>query len=294
MAERARLSINAVGALERGTRLAPRRETVAVLAMALELNAMERGRFEAAARRARPVSARAASSATVPLTNLPRQLTSFLGREAEIIDLRQLLKDNSLVTIVGAGGIGKTRIALEVAAACSEQYPDGIWFADFSGFDDPKFIASRLTAVLGISVEAPQEPIAAVLAFLTGRRLLLIFDNCEHVIVEASRTATAILQSATGIDVLATSRERLGASGEVVYRLPTLSVPPIHATTNYALSFDSTALFAARAAGAAPDFMLTAETVPLGHQHLPEARGYSARHRARCLQGCYTRPFGDA
>ncbi len=231
--------------------------------MALELNASERGRLEAAARRARPVSARAASSATIPPTNLPRQLTSFLGREAEIADLRQRLSEHSLVTIVGAGGIGKTRIALEVAAACFDQYPDGIWFADFSGFDDPKFIASRLTAVLGIDVEAPQEPLAAVLAFLTSRRLLLIFDNCEHVIVEASRTATAIVQAATRVDVLATSRERLGITGEVVYRLPTLSIPPIDANTSYALSFDSTALFAARAASAAPGFMLTPEMAPL-------------------------------
>ena len=262
VAERSRLSVNALSALERGARRAPHRETVAALCAALELDGAARSDLESSARRARPRGIRSDLWSDPVATNLPRQTTTFLGRRSEIVAIRQLLETYSVVTITGAGGIGKTRTALELASMCAETYFGGVWFVDLAALREPSFLVSRVAEVLNVSHDG-QGALGPLLAHLASRQLLLILDNCEHLISEAARMASQILAAAPRVRILATSRERLHIGGEAVYRLPTLSVPPARANLADARRYDSVALFADRAAMAERDFVLTDTCAPL-------------------------------
>jgi predicted ATPase/DNA-binding XRE family transcriptional regulator len=223
LAERARLSPAAIAALEQGVRRAPYRDTVAALATALGLADAARREFEDAAAGARRRHRRqdAAGEQTVS-GNIPVRLTSFVGREAEMAELMALLNGKRLVTVTGSGGVGKTRIATEIAREFLGEVWNEAWFVDLAPIERGMHVAGAIAEVLG-NAAAASSTLPSLAAQLRRRECLLILDNCEHVIDEVALAVGAILRNCPGITILATSRERLAIDGEYVYRLPSLS-----------------------------------------------------------------------
>jgi predicted ATPase len=156
--------------------------------------------------------------------NLRAQTTSFIGRESEVAELQAALKAHRLVTLTGVGGVGKTRLATEVAARMAGEFPDGVWFFDLAAVADPAAVTDAVAAVLGI-IQQPGKSVAeSVAAALEGRVRLLVFDNCEHVVDSVADLVEAILAASATVTILATSREGLGVSEEQLWRVPSLDV----------------------------------------------------------------------
>jgi predicted ATPase/DNA-binding winged helix-turn-helix (wHTH) protein len=194
-------------------------------------------------------------------TNLPAPVSDFIGREAELRELRELLGHNRLVTLVGTGGIGKTRLGLTAARAVLEEFADGVWLAELAPLTDPDLVASTINTALGLQSGAAwtSERLAAA---LRGRRLLLVMDNCEHLIGAAAREAEMLLRAVPGVCILATSQEPLGLDGECTYRLSPLEFPAEEtAELAAALRHDAVRLFVARARAADPHFTLSERNV---------------------------------
>ena len=159
------------------------------------------------------------------LTNLPAPVSSFIGREAELAAVRALVGGSRLVTLTGAGGAGKTRLGLQVAAGLADGTGDGVWFADLAPVGDPDLVAVTVADVLGVRQE-PGRPVADTLVeAVGGQSLLVLLDNCEHVIGACAKLADALLRGCPDLALLATSREPLGIDGEHIYRVPSLGVP---------------------------------------------------------------------
>src|ERR1700722_15684910 len=158
-------------------------------------------------------------------TNLPAQLSSFIGRRAELVAVRRLVAGSRLVTLTGAGGVGKTRLALQVAAGLADGADDGVWFADLAPLQDPDLVWVTVADALGVRLR-PDRPVAepAVQA-VGGRRLPLVLDNGEQLIGTCAQLADALLRGCPNVALLATSREPLGIGGEQVYRVPSLGGP---------------------------------------------------------------------
>ncbi|MGH8170933.1 MAG: ATP-binding protein [Steroidobacteraceae bacterium] len=190
-------------------------------------------------------------------TNLPAPVSDFIGRETELRELRELLRHSRLVTLVGTGGIGKTRLGLEAARAMLEEFPDGVWLAELAPLTDPDLAASVINTALGLQSGAGRWTPERLAAALRGRRLLLVLDNCEHLIAAAAREAEALLRAVPGVCILATSQEPLGLDGECTYRLSPLEFPAEEtAELAAALRHDAVQLFVARARAADPHFSL--------------------------------------
>ena len=192
--------------------------------------------------------------------NLPRQLTSFIGREREIAEVKRLLRTTCLLTLTGTGGAGKTRLALQVARDVLEEYPDGVWLAELAALADPSLVPHTVAMSLRVR-EVPGRPIEeTLLHYLRRKSLLLVLDNCEHLIAASSRLAEAILRSCPRLRVLATSREVLGIAGEVPWRVPSLSLPDPHRVPapGSLTECEAVRLFVERAAAAQPAFSLSA------------------------------------
>jgi predicted ATPase/class 3 adenylate cyclase/DNA-binding CsgD family transcriptional regulator len=181
--------------------------------------------------------------------NLPSQATSFVGRAAELAELRSLVSGGSrLVTIAGPGGIGKSRLALQVAAEALDGAGDGVWLVELAPVAEPELVARTVAAVLGVS-EEPGRPVLDTLVEAVGHRyLLVVLDNAEHVLGAAAKLADALMRSCPRAYLLVTSREPLGISGERVFRVPPLAVPPADlAAPGRLAAFESVQLFAERA-----------------------------------------------
>ncbi len=157
--------------------------------------------------------------------NLPRQLTSFIGREREMADLKRILSSASLVTLTGTGGAGKTRLAVQVAADVLEQHPAGVSLVELADVSDPALVPKAVAAALGVPEQPGRDLTEIVVDYLQPKALLLVLDNCEHLTSACARLADMLLQSCPTLRILATSREPLGIPGEVVWRIPSLSIP---------------------------------------------------------------------
>ena len=181
--------------------------------------------------------------------NLPVQFTTFRGREGDLEDLKPLLDEHRLVTIHGPGGMGKTRLALQAGAEVLEQYPDGVWLADLASLRYPELASSVVSKALSVSQFHDRSVDDAIVAALKRKKMLLIFDNCEHVIEDAAKLADTILKQCPDVHILATSRQALQVTGEEVVRLQPLGVPELRAdvTAENATSFPAIALFIDRA-----------------------------------------------
>jgi predicted ATPase/DNA-binding SARP family transcriptional activator len=188
-------------------------------------------------------------------TNLAAAATSFVGRERDVEQVRELLEGERLVTLAGPGGVGKTRLAAEVAAGW--RAPDGTWLAELAAITDPAEVPVAVCAALGLRPAA-----AELTGQLAGRQLLIVLDNCEHLIDACAQLAHAILGACPGVRILATSREPLTTAGEQVYPVAPLPVPPPAVGLGDALDVPAVRLFADRAAAAVFGFRLTAENLP--------------------------------
>ncbi|RSN68492.1 BTAD domain-containing putative transcriptional regulator [Actinomadura sp. WAC 06369] len=208
----------------------------------------------------------AAESRPAPRTNLPLPPTELIGRDGAVADVRARLGTDRLVTLTGPGGVGKTRLAVEVAAGLADGFPDGVWLVELAAVDRAAAadLAEVVTAVLDVhdAPGGPDAPLDRLAAALAGRRLLLVLDNCEHVVEQAAELAERLLARVPGLRVLATSREPLGPPGEVVWAVPPLDVPGRDGTDDPAALARSGAvrLFAARAEAAARGFRLDGDT----------------------------------
>jgi predicted ATPase/DNA-binding CsgD family transcriptional regulator len=159
------------------------------------------------------------------LTNLPAQVSSFIGREAELAAVRALLGGSRLVTLTGAGGAGKTRLGLQAAAGLLDEAGDGVWFTDLAPLRDPDLVAVAVADVLGVRLEPGRVVLDALVAAVGGRSLLVLLDNCEHLIGACAKVADALLRGCPDLALLATSREPLGIDGERIYRVPSMRTP---------------------------------------------------------------------
>ena len=203
-------------------------------------------------------------SEDAPNHNLPVQLTSFIGREREINEVKTLLTTTHLLTLTGVGGCGKTRLALKVAADLVDEYDDGVWLVELAPLSDPGFISQEIVSVLDLS-EQPGRPLVDTLSdYLRSRKLLLILDNCEHLIEACATLTDNLLQSCPNLKVMAASREALGISGESTHRVPSLSTPdpnnllPVEDLTRY----EALNLFIDRAMAAVSTFKVTEGNAP--------------------------------
>lgn len=158
--------------------------------------------------------------------NLPVQVTTFVGRRAERAELRRLVEGHRLVTVLGAGGTGKTRLAVELATDLVESHPDGVWFVDVAAVTDPGLVAFAVAAVLGLRPEPGRPMIDTLVEYAAPRRMLVVFDTCDAQPAASAEVISRLLAGGGGVRVLATSRESFGLPGEVVWRIPPLAVDP--------------------------------------------------------------------
>ncbi|RNM16782.1 ATP-binding protein [Nocardioides pocheonensis] len=201
-----------------------------------------------------------ASRSANPPDNLPADLTSFVGRRSEAHAVRQLLSADRLVTLTGVGGVGKTRLALRVAHDLRRAFPDGVCLVELASLKDPDLLPHTLLAALGIREHSA--PATLVLSdYLRARHILLVLDNCEHILVATADLADRLLRVAPKLRILATSRQALRLAGEHVYAVPTLPVPDVDVrlAPGTATQFAAVDLFAARAAAVVPGFEITAD-----------------------------------
>jgi predicted ATPase len=189
--------------------------------------------------------------------NLPLQLTSFVGRDAELEDVRRAIHRSRLLTLTGAGGTGKTRLAVRIAGDLVRGFRHGAWFVDLAGVRDAEGVAIAVADVLGARKARGRPVLASVAAWLARKQLLLVLDNCEHLLPACATLVDAVLRTAPEVRVLATSREPLGVQGEQVQPLPPLSLPaPEVAEPRQLLRFEAVRLFVERAVLAWPAFVL--------------------------------------
>ncbi len=183
--------------------------------------------------------------------NLPSQLTSFVGREDDVAEITSLLQKHRLVTLTGSGGVGKTRASLQVAANLIDGFSDGVWFVELAPLTGGEYIPSTVAQALDLKLASEGDPVENLVRALKGKQTLLVFDNCEHLVEPAARVLAAILRGCPNVKMLVSSRQALGISGEVSYRMPSLPVT------------EATALFAERARSADTRFALTGENTPI-------------------------------
>ncbi|MGE5270309.1 MAG: ATP-binding protein, partial [Thiohalocapsa sp.] len=181
--------------------------------------------------------------------NLPQQLTTLIGREAELADIKARLAAHRLVTLTGSGGVGKSRLAIEAGRGLLERYADGVWLAELAPLADAQLVTAIIAEVLGAGLGASTAAVESLAAALKHKELLLIVDNCEHVIAEAARVVEALMRNCPRVSILASSRERLAIAGESVIRVPSLPAPEAGTTLTAAdaRQFAAVRLFVERA-----------------------------------------------
>lgn len=207
--------------LKRELNAPPEAETTQVYQQILRSRPVHAGRPEESS----PVGTTASPPATAP-TNLPAPTSELIGRAGAVAELTELVAVHRLVTLIGAGGVGKTRLGLEVARQLLPSFADGVWFVELAPLSDPGLVPVAVAVALELALPDRAESPERVAAALGDRRLLLVLDNCEHVVDGAARMADAVLRAAPHARVVATSREPLRAPGEYVYRVSSLEVPP--------------------------------------------------------------------
>src|SRR5688572_6617718 len=194
-----------------------------------------------------------------PLTNLPASLTSFIGREKELNEITSLIAKNRLVTLAGVGGIGKTRLSLQVAQKLLNDFPSGTWLVELAPLSDPTLVPQAVVTTVGLIEQAGRSPLMILTDFLQARRALLLLDNCEHLIQACAQFAEALLRACPDLHILATSRESLGVAGEALYHVPSLALPDEQKLLEKFREYESVRLFEERAQLVQMNFALTLE-----------------------------------
>jgi len=202
-----------------------------------------------------------ANRVATPKHNLPYQLTSFIGRQEEIAQLKELVTANRLVTLTGAGGSGKSRLAMEVAHRLTDAFPDGVWLVELAALSDSRLVPQAVAKTLALA-EQPIRPVIETLGdYIGSKRLLLVLDNAEHLLDACARLLDVVLARSPYATAIVTSRERLGMAGELTYRVPSLRVPVPgdNLAPDAMLTYEGIRLFVDRARLLRPDFSVTSE-----------------------------------
>ena len=265
LAERAKMSVEAISALERGVRKRPQAGTVDLLCAALGLDSDRMRALRELSRLAPRSVARVAADATTATfqNNLPLNLTSFVGRETELAEIGDAVEKHRLVTLVGSGGIGKTRTTLQVAAARLDRTSGGVWFVELAPLTTGDYVPATIAQAMKLNVSHGGDTLEDLVRAIANRSCLLVIDNCEHVIDAASAVVAAIVHRCPEVRVLASSRQPLGVPGEAVYRLPPLTLPQRESAGTRTLTAAearlsaAVVLFADRASEADARFALT-------------------------------------
>lgn len=202
--------------------------------------------------------------ANAPRDNLPVNLTPLIGREAAMAEVLGLLETTHLLTILGVGGMGKTRLSLEVALQARERYPHGVWFVELAQRTDPKLVVAEVAEVLSVREEAGRPLLTTLLKFLCKRRLLIVLDNCEHLVDACAQFAEAVRRTCPDVRIVATSREALNIAGELIWRVPSLGTPDpaLSESTEQLAGYPAVRLFLARANEMSPGFRITESNAP--------------------------------
>lgn len=202
--------------------------------------------------------------------NLPVELTTFIGRECETAEVRRLLGTTRLLNLMGSGGTGKTRLALQAASEVLDEFPDGVWLVELAMLSDGDRVPSVVAAALGVAEEPARPLIETLVNHLRSRTLLLILDNCEQIADDAARLVQALLRSCPALRLLVTSRHVLGVPGEVTWTVPTMSVPDVWRDPldggdllQKLPQYEGMRLFVERATAAKPSFAITRENAPI-------------------------------
>jgi predicted ATPase/class 3 adenylate cyclase len=191
--------------------------------------------------------------------NLAQQLNSFIGREREAAEVKALLASNRLVTLLGMGGIGKSRLSVQLGAEVMDGFSDGVWLIELAPLSDPQLVAQAVASVLGVKEEAGRPVIEALVKFVRDRQVLIVLDNCEHVVHACAELTKQLLQAGPGVKVLASSRDPLQIAGEMAYHVPTLSAPDPNKKITLAelARHEAVRLFIDRATASQPAFRVT-------------------------------------
>ena len=271
LADAAQMSQRTVSDLERGINRTARASTALLLAKALNLAEPVRSLFVAAARGRGPAAvvlaalqrqAREASwAAAGGVHGFPAALTSFIGRAEPLREVADLLRDHRLVTVAGAGGAGKTRLAVQVARQVAGRFADGAWLVELAPVADPAQVAAAVASALGVREQPGLSAAEALARALARQQVLLVLDNCEHMIGAVATLCAGLLVNCDDVRVLATSREPLRVAGEARYRLASLALPDLDDPAE-AVQAEAVVLFADRARDADAHFTLDDQTVP--------------------------------
>src|SRR5260370_15541953 len=190
--------------------------------------------------------------------NLPLELTSFVDREEQLTESKWQLATSRFVTLIGMGGVGKTRLAVRVAQDVRPEFEDGVWLVQLDLLQDPALVPQTVAATLGLREQSRKAPLETLADYLGDRQLLLLLDNCEHLLEATAALAMTLLQRCPGLQILATSREPLGVQGEALVSVPPLAVPGEKTPQSHAevARYNAVTLFSARATAAVPGFRL--------------------------------------
>ena len=196
--------------------------------------------------------------------NLPQQITSFIGRDRELVEVKALLANARLLTLLGVGGLGKTRLSLQAAVDVMDNFPDGVWFVELAPIADPRLVAQAVASVLGVKEEAGRPVQEALVKHVADLRCLVILDNCEHLVQASAELAKKLLLAGAHLKILVSSREHLKVIGETTYRVPSLSAPDRHheVSAEGLMQFEAARLFVERATAAQSTFSVTDQNAP--------------------------------
>ncbi len=194
--------------------------------------------------------------------NLPLQLTTFIGREKEVEQIKKRLEKNHLVTLTGWGGIGKTRLSIQVASELLPEYPIGVWLVELAPLTDPALVPQSVCAALGVTPEGGTSPLDALINYMRAKKILLVVDNCEHLIDACAQLCDSLLHACPDLRIITSSREALGIEGENAHRVPSLSLPDPKSGLHVIERSESVKLFMERAAALLPEFEMTEVNAP--------------------------------
>jgi predicted ATPase/DNA-binding XRE family transcriptional regulator len=246
--------------IEAGT-LRPSKELANILLEKLSIPEVQRPQWISFARGLTGIPTQTSLSSKKQKSNLSAPLTSFIGREKEQADVIRLLGKRRLVTLTGSGGVGKSRLSVKVGEQILENYADGVWFVEMASLSDPAQLAQTVTALFGIASQADIPHAELLVNFLRPKSLLLILDNCEHLVDGCAQFTDLLLKNSPGLKILASSREPISVVGEALYRVPSLGLPVLQQlpTLDHLREFEAIRLFEERAQLAQFDFSVTLE-----------------------------------